>query len=706
MIGLSCLLISTVGYASLVLPAKTICLGLSTEIGRPVIVSKDLGERFVFMAPHGRSPHVVLQALGSCLHASVVDDGQRVLISRTKSDLKEIESHVISTRIEWLKKKVDAVEEHRRQVSFQGVGAVNALVREFESRERASSNGTAISEAPPIREFLPSESLLLGIVKRIGIRDLAESSLNETTVFEDRPVLDNKPLPEHADLDQAYQNAMDAFSQGGPLKIGLSGNRDWATNVNRFAPGLGIRPAPIERLRLAEVCLGNEVTLLLSGYDSAGYLVANAELTAGPTNALKSPAEIIERSKVQGKKQRFIELSDAGVSAAGFGQMPEAQPFPSWFLNPDKVEPLSLFVQPVMQTLAQEDPESSVAIEVTDSFWNLVRQCIREGKVSIETLQESMTQWTPFEKVKSPGALVYRPIDPYSVEHCQADRKELSRFARQVWTERKVGLRVTGRLYKFGSLRPGFLTNTWEFNARVALDQWSTPGKNLRAHVYRLIGAIDDHDWDLLVSGRTLSADRLGATAELKDVLYQEYGVIPEGQGPFPDIYQHPCEAYTESQISQSPISIRALNTQIIQDWPQANEKATMWAPLFGDDGKPVLFKRIQMKFRGAHPEPASTRDQYEASLSKRLFRIGHADDTTLTIAMPRRLFIRAQSRGYGTSDSDPMPYVDLPKNLRDTLWGAAFDDVMSVIQKFESNAKANGQASGSPAIPPPPPAD
>jgi hypothetical protein len=312
-----------------------------------------------------------------------------------------------------------------------------------------------------------------------------------------------------------------------------------------------------------------------------------------------------------------------------------------------------------------------------------------------------MKQWVPFEKQISAQFISWRPMDPFSVEACQADRKELGRFATQVWKEQRVGLRPTGRLFRYGSNQPGLLTNIWDFDARVALGLWSTPGKNLKARMYRLIGAIGDEDWKRLLSGSTLTAGQLGVTDELKDVLCQEMGTIPEGPYIFPELYLHPSELYQQQQLSQTPISVQALNTPLIQDWPQRDDRATMWAPLTASDGKPVIFRRIGLSFQNGKPEPASNREQYEKVLSRRQFRVGHAEDTRVTVGLPQRLFIEMRSRGYGISETDPASYSDLRKDLRDFLWEAAKEDVLAQIKILEEGARTGESLTQNP--PPPP---
>ena len=152
----------------------------------------------------------------------------------------------------------------------------------------------------------------------------------------------------------------------------------------------------------------------------------------------------------------------------------------------------------------------------------------------------------------------------------------------------------------------------------------------------------------------------------------------------------------------ETPISVKALNTQLIQDWPQRSGNVEMWAPIYSNFGKPMKIRTIGMNYMGGHAEPRSNRDEYESSLANRHFRLGHADDTNLVIGLPLGLWIGMQSRGAGVPDSGDLAYRDLPSDLRDFFWKATYDDAVSRAKQIEAGLSSSHVGQSQTAGPPP----
>jgi len=681
-------------------------LSLSSEIGKQITVSRDLGRRFVCIERNGKPASVAMSALASCLHASIVEDGAGLEIVRTKADIQSTKDHIVAERTKWLESAFSRIEQERKRVRGSGLpgNATDSVLSEFLRQERLRSDSFANQTPPPdltpLRDLLPSAGLLLDIAKRLGGKRIAEESLQETTVFEDQPVLSNEALPTHSDLDTRYETAMSSFVATNLPPQATTPSSIWNAEMAPYTLGWGKGLKEIKRLRLAELCPGTEITLMLTGYDVDGNLVVYTDFHAGPTDLVKTRSIVNERGGQPRENTDWYALTSDGLAAASFASQSTAQDFPDWFLNPDKIEPLNLFVPTALEALASENLDQCVAFEVTDSFWTLVQRCIRTDRISLTTLKQTMQRSVPFEKQRTSDFVSWRPVDPFSAEALQADRHELAQFAKDAWKQRNVGLRSVGRLYRYGSQRPGLLTNTWEFDARSGLNEWSTPGKNLTDRTYRLIGAISDVDWKELMAGSAISAEKLNVVEELKDVVSQEFGLIPEGRSMFPDIYRHPAELYQEAQLSKTLISLQSLGSALIQDWP-VPDGYVLWAPVVPSDGTPALFNHLGISFKNGTPEVASSRDQYEASLSTRKFRTGHADDMKVMVGLPRNLWFEILSKGGGVADTDPMSYSDLPKELRDLIWQSLYEDALERINDI-LNPVRTAKDTAVHAIPPP----
>ncbi len=684
----------------------SICASLSVELGKPVSASRELSSQNIFIARHGKSALVELASIAGCLHATVTADSSGYLISRSKTDTKEIRDFLVSEHTGWIEQAIRGVEENRKQVLNPNSSITAEKVsQEFEKRVNQVSAAVKLHiPAPkiaPVADLLPSADLLVKLVRRIGAARIAEASLRGSAVFEDNPVSGNEILPNHLDLNAIYESEMLPLESAKLPPHVLGGNLTREFDVKPYALGWGVPLKPIHRLRLAVDYLGGAIVLALSGYDVGGSTVVMAQLTAPPMKATQAGPQTSLPSRTSSQTLREIPLSLEGTAAVAFAAMPSGKPLPFWFVHPDKREPLDLFVLTALQALASERPDRCVAIEVTDFLWDHVLHSSLTGVVNLDRFEELMELWSPFEWHSTADLAVWRPQDPYIQESYGADRRALSRFAGEAQREKQVSLRAASKLYRQGSVRPGVLTNLWEFYARVALDRWQTPGKNLTARIYRLIGAISDSDWSRLEGGKTLTVGELGAVDELKEALHQEFGVSPEGRYGYPDIYQHASELFTDDIYSRATLSVKAQTIPLIRE-PHQGEIHEMWAPIFAPNSTAFIVRPIMPTFKDGVFQAVTNRDQYEATLAQRHFRLGHSDSCTLTIDLPRGLWVEVCSSAAGIPDSKEIAYSDLPAELRDAFWLSACNDITARIKEIQAAGGVMSSQARSGSSPPP----
>jgi|GEM_PF-2311357 len=658
-----------------VLSAGQEAANLAAELSRTVTVSKELSGRLVFVERHDCSALTAIKGLADCLHASLVNTAQGSVIQRTKEDERQIRAALVATRSDWLRRSLFEIDKYRK-AHLDPSAPVNSVAGEVD-RQDAISHELEQERVPKtaeftVRELMPAEGLLVGLLGRIGVAKLAESSLQERTVFEDRPITGAEALPEHVGLSDEYSSEIEAFNVANLPTSAIRRDGFWKNEMDRFAAGWGSKPKVVSRLRLEEVCVGNQIDLLLQGYDASGSEVLRAEVLSGPTKMLSTPDMLIKQAANDKTDQVWCQLPGEGAAAAKWVSDPGKQKFPEWFVHPDKMEPMNLFVAPALKALAEADSTKCVAIEVTDSFWPLTQQCVRNGAVSMKALKETISQWTPFERVEKGDEVLWRPEDPRLAESRQADRKELARFAQQAQQEGHASLRATARLYHDGSVEAGGLTNIWEFDARVALNQWSTEGKNLTSRMYKLIGDIADSEWRSLTSGQTLTSGELGTTADLTRLVEDDDSISAEADGPIPDIYKHYRELFPNGVSDQTPISVRALQVPVMQSWP-IDPSFDMWGPMVSSSGEPMIHGFLGIRLVNGTFAPRQSRDEFEAGFQNRMFRLGQTDGQCISIGLPLGIWVRAESHGFVTSHTDPMRYSDLPQSYRDFCWQTAY---------------------------------
>jgi hypothetical protein len=697
------LTLATVASQPQVVEVRDFLRTLSTEIGVPVTTTPALERQQIFVERAGASPKVTLKAVATALHARVIQSEQGIEIRRTDEDLKDLRQARTADRLGWLKRRLRTVDEYRkrRAGAITPEGVVQELERQRQALDDLFSGKRQRLEPVGAASLLPASVLVEQLAQRIGLEVLAALPSGPSHVYETNPVSTAKALPKCDDLLKAYAAAMKRFRNAEiPKPAREAAQRTGQTDV--FVGWSSDEDAP-ERLRLQVTALENVVSLRLEGFDRDGRRVLTSSLFAHPVEQLDNGPTIL-REAVPKNNAHWVSLSPEALEAVGFSSREGLDKLPDWFIHPDKQEPMNLFVREVIAGLAEETKERCTVVQVPDSFWSSVLSCVQNKRVSIDALKTMMTMWTPFECKQEATYVVWRPRDPEIVEKRQADRKVLARFVQRIQADGIRDVRPIACLLHDASPAMGTLPDAWSFPVRVAaVRSWVSQG-NLNPGLYRLIGGIPDAQWKRLLNGATMTAAELGITAELRQLFADDGAISVQGDGAFPDIFRHPNELYPRGDIESTPIRVDRSQTPVVRAWygKDGKEEKSPWIDeeMFGQSligggaryipirGKPVLF---------------DTRATYAENHASLHFRRGVREATTMTIGLPRRLWIRVECPGWSSPTTKELRFGDLPATYREQLWQKYLEAGQEALRRLNEAAQGGSDSRGTTSGTPPP---
>ena len=192
----------------------------------------------------------------------------------------------------------------------------------------------------------------------------------------------------------------------------------------------------------------------------------------------------------------------------------------------------------------------------------------------------------------------------------------MARFTKEACLLKRVEFRNAAQLFASCSQKNGLLPNTWEFLTRVGLSRWDTPGYNLTAAMYRLIGSISETDYKHLLAGESSTVSKLGIVDEAKELLLQEGGVVVESDLPIPDLFRHANELFNTDTYGDIQISLRTLATPLIQERTSDKQDNSPWAIMQMPSGQMQLIKPLQIDLVNGAYQADNNRDHYESTSS------------------------------------------------------------------------------------------
>jgi hypothetical protein len=648
-----------------VVPLQEAVNSLTRQIGKPCLVLGALRRERVFVEPHGAAPTVVLSALAASLHASIHQTTNGLVFERTTADLTEMRRSREADRANWISDRLEKVRKFRVDKTKRGAPDqvfFDALDHQADQIAQVSHGKRNDIDPFYAIQLLPSEVVLEELISRIGPAKLAEAPSGTVVVYEDSPVEGANPLPLHDDLDKAYEQSMQAFQN---IQISqIEAGRLKALSLSDALVGwFGV--SEVVTLRLEEEAEDTQILFKLEGFNAKGGRTALAYFAAGPTASLRMPNLTI-RATEKDPHSSWIRISDAGLDVIKFTKNETLMKLPDWYLHPDKIEPLNLFVREALGNIASETPNQPVVIVAADSLWPNTAQCLQGDRINTYALEEVIAEWSPFERVESLGAIIWRPKDEEYCEASNADRTALAEYARSLEREGHADTLSAVRLYTDSNTYPGSLSNAWFFDGQLASGR-QVMSCNLGRSFYHLLGEIPQEGWDRLMSCQTEGCAELGIEDAMESFLKNDAYLRTEGVTS--DLLRHPNEVLAET-VRDLPIKFEVSTDQQI-DIIQPGRFNSGWSSL---DRLKADFYLRPYDFTWANDQPVikTTREEFEQQFADRRYQLGQMRTITVTIGLARGAYVLGKINEIAIPSGEPFGYADFPQEFRDAAWNRA----------------------------------
>lgn len=667
MLGLCAFLISSSVPYGHVVPIEALTTPLGEALGRPVRVAKALSQHcvLVMQAPN---PEVGLRAVATAIHARLIDDGKGGLeLVRTDEETRAVRETRADERQQWLERFLKRFSSYRAAAASKPIDQAIGGAIEEEAKawiEKANKQRTVM---PVFRvgNLLPAAAMLQGLVVKVGLHRIAAIPSGEIRVYEDAPVQTAEPLPSYEDVRAEYISDTDRSASLG-LKA-LIGTRAKGSRTNlpiALPPDNG---RVVVRWRLQCTAGESAITFLLQGYDRNGQRVDQAELRAIPTEFERGSTLYAQEEKTN-PDGVWISLTEKAKQAAGFEGSGSTTP-PAWYVDPVASEPLDQFVREALVGLARQDRSPCVAFDVPDSLWQDVRNCVSDGRVSLNALRRMLEDRNVYSRITEAGFTAWASKDVESVEALQANRSVLRIYAKSFGGNSLSELRAAGKLFHNASRQPGPMSDLWwQLAQRFDPDHPANAG--FGRDVYTLVGGISDANWPQIARGGVLRADQLGVTEEMKRYLAFLPEAAVEGS-TLRDVERHAPELFPNGDFGGATISIRAMVSRVVRAWPEGSPEGTSWAAMsFVSD----LLRIPAGSLTGG--AISAVRESCEARLSSHWFREGTESRVDFHLGLPRYGAVHQTGPRSVSVEPNPYRYADLPAATRDRNWALAVQKV------------------------------
>ena len=534
---------------------------ISSAIGKPVVLSHSLRKEVLFVRRSVGDWKNELTAVAIALHATVAREGNVIYIVRASKDLDEAKKVRSAERLGWIRSALQQIQSFRDGACSSG-SLVDQIMSQI-SLEDAGQKKYQNGEGPPptsvlcARNLLPSQVLLEGVMRQVGLEHIAENPINTAEVFESHPCARARLLPHVANLVDSYKGTISKISDAE------------FTNGQRQAlakyPGMEVllncrcREASVSDVRLRVESGRTTIRLTLDLYDIAGTRLDSVDMIVRRSGRLIQ-SRVLAEETLGNPNVEFCAIPDSAQSMVDFIES-SSQPKPIWFMHPDKVEPLSILVAPAVRALVGKDKGACSVVDVSDEWFRLAADSTRTGRLNLTAFKENIDEWSSYQLIGTPGYTVRRPFDPEIEEASRIDRAQLAGFMQDFqaygWVRPEVVGRLVHRMYPARSA----LLGDWWMKASLLSPRPSNQGA-LATSIYNLLGSIPDVYLRRLRAGETCTAGEMGVSAALQAILDEDV-LRTNDNAESMDRYCHPSELYGTADVSSTPISISFSNERL-----------------------------------------------------------------------------------------------------------------------------------------------
>ena len=392
-------------------------------------------------------------------------------------------------------------EAGQRETSLAGAqgatpsfGVVERLARARQEFAARRGEGTfAGDRSIQAAELSPAARLLAGLLTTIASSTLAQAPTGATTLFSNRPVGEERPLPTDGRLVATYvanEGRYAEWAQSG------RGARAIAPGDRRLFPAEGVVPG--DRTLIVQVGRqGATPSFGIAVYNPEGRLESFASIVAA---CFAFPAPPVLPARPLGRTALSAEAA-AAVAESATG----APPLRREMLDPKAHEPLDRFVREALVRYARAQGFVRVAACVPDDLHRATRACVADGRLDLDGLGRAIAA-VDAEEIPSGDTLVIRPAHPLQEEATRVGRRPLVAEYRAAAAGRFDfdALIAFHRAYADAYRNSGFLYDLDQTTIR-AFSLSDTPGLGLPHDLLAALGDLSKDERALLVADRTIA---------------------------------------------------------------------------------------------------------------------------------------------------------------------------------------------------------
>ncbi|HVT14114.1 MAG TPA: hypothetical protein VHE55_17765 [Fimbriimonadaceae bacterium] len=415
--------------------AKEACRRLSERFGKPLQVESRLSDEVVVLRMRNGGEQAIRDGLAQVLHAEWQPDHGGFKLVRSAVEQKKLEQALLDAEAASIQKIVDKIQKQVGEAKSPGTRAAELVAaikkqNDYVKEMHDSGKPAGISLDVP-RMAGPAGRLLNELVVLIGAKELAKSDYREQRVYSNEPTKMEYPLPagseeairEYEETDEQLQG----YFQDGKLNIGTDpGPYKDIFDAARKPGGVG---------KIIVTIRGGRILVYgINIYTRDGKLRTYAYGNSSYVSPITTPTVNVKPVKIPLSKlaAELYAVSPAHPEYAGYDEWPKATPHKEFsaelwkdILNPDKVDPLSLFVGDAVEGVADQKGEDLIGC-LPDSLYQAARACQSNGQVNV-------AQFEPFcgtlggTRVEHVGGVTYfSPNWPTATESARLPRAALA----------------------------------------------------------------------------------------------------------------------------------------------------------------------------------------------------------------------------------------------------------------------------------------
>ncbi len=530
-------------------------LGVEAHVN--VEVSREMRQLPVLLDGRGAKPTELLRGLASALHASLVQDGNIVRITRTRTDQTALRGIDRKCFIESIQQRIISWDKELDRVPKSGSrGALIANQVHLNAvaiSSHSSFPGVGIPRGIDPALLAPAGQLLRGLVARLPISEMSEIGPGEGKTFSNEPTPVENKLPNTDDLLRQFAADQASFAKDPALTVSQQDRR--ASTDEYLLPKSSVS---LEGLKYLLVVVrdpgGSRFSLAI--YNATGSFVSGAWVgTLARDNALPyQKARLIANQR----KEATIDLQPEQVEFERATSVPQVQVPPnsslwSHLLHPETYDPANYLVPTALKSWIESDQKPVIAVISDDvvmaAHYSVVGQTLNTAAF------EALTS-NSIEHLDESGIRIFRPRNPLWAEKYTCNRTRSGSALRRFVREGQVDLRGYSMLCYEQSDAMSYVPRQFLGAVRFSA-VLPTCEMNMDSGFFEMLGSVTNERWEALENGQTIELNDDEFRARLWRVL-QRIPYKPDDQDRLPEIAQRVTVSLPNGVPTSAKLSLKS----------------------------------------------------------------------------------------------------------------------------------------------------